>query len=285
RILQEAYGEHAPSQDTCERWFKLFKSDDFDVKNKECPSQPKKFEDQQLQALLDEDVCQTQNQLAERLNVAQQTISNCLQAMGKILKEGKWVPHQLNERQMENQKVISKMLLQQHERKSFLHQIVTGDENWIYFENPKCTKSWVDLGQPSTLTARPNRFGKKTMLCVSWDQEGAVYYELLKPGETVNTDYYQNNETTRMCQKTRKVILLHDNASSHISQPVKDTLKDLAWEVPPDLAPSNYHLFRRWHTHFLSSTSKQQEKFYWDSIHKLPERWGKCVASDGHYFE
>ncbi|XP_059544812.1 ecotropic viral integration site 5 protein homolog isoform X2 [Myotis daubentonii] len=63
RILQEAYGEHAPSQDTCERWFKCFKCDDFDVKDKEHPGQPKKFEDQQLQTLLDEDACQTQNNL------------------------------------------------------------------------------------------------------------------------------------------------------------------------------------------------------------------------------
>ena len=89
RILQEAYGEHAPSQDTCERWFKRFKSDDFDVKDKEHPGQPKKFENQQLQALLEEDACQTQKQLAERLNVTQPTISDRLQAMGKNLKEGK----------------------------------------------------------------------------------------------------------------------------------------------------------------------------------------------------
>ena len=32
RMLQEAYGEHAPSQDTCERWFKCFKNDYFNVK-------------------------------------------------------------------------------------------------------------------------------------------------------------------------------------------------------------------------------------------------------------
>nr|KAF6378977.1 hypothetical protein mMyoMyo1_009847 [Myotis myotis] len=190
RILWEAYGEHAPSQDTCERWSKCFKSDGFYVKDKE-PGQPKKFEDQKLQALLDEDACQTKKQLAERLNIVHQTISNCLQAMGKILKERKWVPHQLNERQMENRKVISKMLLQWHKRKSFLHGIVTGDEKWISFENPKYTKSWVDPGQPSASTARPNCFRKETMLCVWWDQEGVVYYEFLKAGETVNTDHYQ----------------------------------------------------------------------------------------------
>jgi len=63
-----------------------------------------------------------------------------------------------------------------------LHHIVTGDEKWIFFENPKRKKSWVDPGAPSTLTARPNRFGR-TMLCVWWDQKGVVYYELLKPGE------------------------------------------------------------------------------------------------------
>ena len=31
-------------------------------------------------------------------------------------------------------------------------------------------KSWVDPSAPSTSTARPNRFGRKTMLCVWWDQ-------------------------------------------------------------------------------------------------------------------
>ena len=35
-------------------------------------------------------------------------------------------------------------------KKSFLHRIVTGDEKWIYFDNPKCKKSWVNPGQPST---------------------------------------------------------------------------------------------------------------------------------------
>ena len=32
RLLLEAYGERAPSQDTCERWFRRFKSGDFDTR-------------------------------------------------------------------------------------------------------------------------------------------------------------------------------------------------------------------------------------------------------------
>ena len=51
-----------------------------------------------MQSLLDEDDAQSQEQLAEELNVDQATISRRLQALGKIRKEGKWVPHELKER-------------------------------------------------------------------------------------------------------------------------------------------------------------------------------------------
>ena len=39
-------------------------------------------------------------------------------------------------------------------------------------------------------TPRPNRFGRKIMLCVCWDQSGIVYYKLLEPGKTVNAQCY-----------------------------------------------------------------------------------------------
>jgi len=82
------------------------------------------------------------------------------------------------------------MLLQRHKRKLFLHQILTGDEKWIYSKNRKRTKSWIDRGKISKQTARPELFGKKTMLCVWWDQKGVEHYDLLKPGKTVNLDRY-----------------------------------------------------------------------------------------------
>ncbi|GFU04738.1 mariner Mos1 transposase [Trichonephila clavipes] len=87
-------------------------------------------------------------------------------------------------------KIVCKMLLARYKRKSYLHHIVIGDEKWICFENPKHNRSYVDPRQASKSTARPNRFSRKTMLCIFWDQEGPIYYELLKPGETVNTDRY-----------------------------------------------------------------------------------------------
>jgi len=44
-----------------------------------------------------------------------------------------------------------------------------------------------------------------------------------------------------------KVILQHDNARPHVAKVVKTYLETLKWEVlphPPDVAPSDYHLFR-----------------------------------------
>ena len=95
-------------------------------------------------------------------------ISMRLHAMEKIQKIGKWLPHELN-RQMERRQNTCWILLARQKRKSFLHRIVTGDEQWIYFQNSKRKKSWVDPAQPSTSSFQPNRFGRKTMLCVWWD--------------------------------------------------------------------------------------------------------------------
>lgn len=92
-MLEEAYGELAPSKTTCEDWFKRFKSGDFNVQDKERPGQPTKFEDAELQAILDENATLSENKMAEMLNVNQTTISRRLYALGKIRKEGKWVPH------------------------------------------------------------------------------------------------------------------------------------------------------------------------------------------------
>ncbi|GFW79486.1 mariner Mos1 transposase [Trichonephila clavipes] len=145
--------------------------------------------------------------------------------MGKIIKVGRWVPHELMDHQQESRKIVCEMLLAHYKRKSYLHRMVTGDENWIYFENLKRNRSYVDPGQPSKSTARPNRFGRETRLCIFWDQEGPIYYALLKHGETVNTDRYKQQllnlndailkKRDQYKKRQHKVIFLDDNAPSH----------------------------------------------------------------------
>ncbi|GFT88873.1 putative mariner mos1 transposase [Trichonephila clavipes] len=80
-----------------------FQNGDFNVRNEKRGRPAKKFEDAELQALLDEDDGQTQEHLAEQLNVDQSTVSRHLKAMGKIKKVRRWVPHELTNRQQENE--------------------------------------------------------------------------------------------------------------------------------------------------------------------------------------
>jgi len=118
--------------------------DNFDLSDKKRENRPRKVEDCQLQALLNEDDIQSQKMLAEQLGVSQAAISMRLHAMGKVQKIGKWVPHELNDRQMERRQNMPNSACQTKKKASFLHRIVTDDEKWIYFQNPKRKKSWID---------------------------------------------------------------------------------------------------------------------------------------------
>ena len=143
-----------------------------------------------------------------------------------------------------------------------------------------------------------------------------IYYELLKPGETVNTERYRQQmidlnqalreKPTEYQKRQHKVILLHDNAPSHTAKPVKETIEAFSWEIlshaaySPDLAPSDYYLFASMghalsdqHLTFYENVRKclddwfasKERQFFWRGIHQLPDRWEKCIASDGQYFE
>ncbi|UYV63088.1 SLC25A3 [Cordylochernes scorpioides] len=152
RMLEEVYGDPALSKSQCYRWFKKFQSGDFELDNEPRGKPPQKFEDAELQALLDED--STQMQRNSRNN----------SSLGMTQKLSKWVPHELSERQQERRLVTCEGLLARHEKKSFLHRIVTSDEKWIHFSNPTRQKSWGLPGQFPKQMPRPNRFGKKAML-------------------------------------------------------------------------------------------------------------------------
>jgi len=58
------------------------------LEDAERAGQPKKFESDELEALIDEDYWQTQEELAESLGVTQAAISKRLKAAGYIQKQG-----------------------------------------------------------------------------------------------------------------------------------------------------------------------------------------------------
>jgi hypothetical protein len=81
-----------------------------------------------------------------------------------------------------------------------------------------------------------------------------------------------------------------------------DTIQTLIWNVlphppySPDLAPSDYHLFGLLKEHLGGKRFRINEKviqvvqewlhmqpkdFFLSGIHKLPDRWRKCVTNRG----
>ena len=101
------------------------------------------------------------------------------------------MPYELKPRDFERRFVTCELLLQRQKRKAFLHRIVTGNEKWIHYDNPKRRKSWGKPGHALTSSAKPNIHCSKLLLCISWDRQGVIYYELLKTNDTITRDRYR----------------------------------------------------------------------------------------------
>ena len=140
---------------------------------------------------------------------------------------------------------------------------------------------------------KPNIHGKKLMLGIWWDQLGVVYYELLKPNETVTGALYRTQlmrlswalkeKRAHYYSRHDKIILLHDNAWSHVAAPIKTYMEILNWEIlphpySPDIAPSDYHLFRSM-AHGLS----EQHFTSYEDIKNWIDNW--IASKDEAFFQ
>lgn len=177
-------------------------------------------------------------------------------------------------------------------------------------------REWFQRFKNGDFDVEDKHGGGREKTCIWWDQLGVIYYELLKPGETITGDRYRTQlmRLSRALKEKRpqyqerhdKVILQHDNARPHVAKVVKKYLETLKWEVlphppySPDVAPSDFHLFRsmahgladqhfqsfeeleKWIASWIAS---KEDSFFRAGIRKLPERWEKVIASDGQYFE
>ena len=100
------------------------------------------------------------------------------------------------------------------------------------------------------------------------------------------------------------VIFYHNNSTPHTSLATRQKLLKLSWEVmlhlpySPDLAPSDYYLFRSLQnslngktfnddeavkSHLVQSFADKDQKFYERGIMKLTERWQKVIEQSRKY--
>jgi len=130
RMLSNTYGENTISKRMCREWFQRFKNGAFDTEDWH-GGRREVFKDAELEALLHENSCQTQEELAGSLGVTQQAISKRLKAMGMIQEQETWVAYDLKTRDVVRRLFACEQLLERQRRKGFLHRIVTEDEKWI----------------------------------------------------------------------------------------------------------------------------------------------------------
>jgi len=200
---------------------------------------------------------------------------------------------------------------------SFLGNVITGDETWVYGYDSKTRvqgSQWKLPSSPHAKKAHQSRSNIKVMMNVFFDLGGIVRAEFVPRNTTVNSEYYKGlleHLRNSVCRKQPEkwangFILHHDNAPCHTSFLVQQFLSNKNITVcplppySPDLAPCDFWLFPKVKMtmkgkHFesiqdIEATMTAQLKTlvkedFQNCFRKWQEHWNKCVWSKGEYFE
>ena len=260
--------------------------------------------------LLEADPRRTTREMADELTCSHTAVNSHLQALGKVKKQSVWVPHDLSEFNRQCRVEACTSLLSLHLTTSWLDSVVTGDEKWVLYDNVVRRHAWVSKGEPAPTQPKVGLHPRKVMLSVWWDVNGVILFELLPHNTTITASLYCDQlerlkaELYRKRQRRRTIRFLHDNARPHTAKMTREKLLELGWEIlphppySPDLAPSDYHLFRSLQNHLRGKTfandeeiaadlsaffDGQPQSFYARGVRQLPQRWRQVIDNDGDY--
>jgi len=309
-------GEDYVSKSAAGRWFKRFQDGDIDLEDKPRSGRPPEIDDDVLLATLQEDTHASSRDMSVTLDCHHSTVCEHLRKLGFSKRKFRQVPHELTAEQAKRRIEVCKQLLENPLDERFFKRIVTCDEKWIYFRNHDTRRQWALSGQAVEPVAKRGRFEPKVMMCVWWNYHGVIHYELVPNGRAVNADLY-SEQLERVHQAIRqlypalvnrgRVLLQHDNARPHVSRRVREKIEELGGiEVlphpaySPDLAPSDYYLFRSM-AHFLRGRTfetpedvengcreffdSKPREWYKRGIEELAQRWMSVIEHNGLYFK
>lgn len=230
------YGQNALSNATACRWFARFRSGNFDVKDAPRSGRPHVENVDEIFQKIHEDRHISTRDIAKELNIDHKTVLSHLHKVGYTKKLDVWVPHELSLKNLMDRVSVCETLKKRNEIEPFLKRLITGDEKWVRYENVVRKRSWKKRGEPLQTTSKPGLTENKVMLCVWWDWKGIVYYQLLPPGLTLNSELYcrQLMQLEQAIKKKRPelinrkgVVFHHDNARPHTSLMTRQKLTEL----------------------------------------------------------
>ncbi len=234
-------------------------------------------------------------------------------------KAPKFIPRILTADQTALWVSVAKQNIKECQDPLFLWTLITGDESWFSILEPEQKQQsclWMGPGERRPRKALRSRQAKKTMMEVFFDDQGVVHLEFLPPKMSVTSKVY-----TGILSRLREAIrrkqpaiwndnsyrLLHDNAPAHTAVPTFAAMVETSMKVvqhppySPDLAPADFWFFpylkgqirgrafanvAQLQDALMEEISKIPRRMFHECIHqRLPERWRKCVAAGGDYFE
>ena len=129
-------------------------------------------------------------------------------------------------------------------------RIVAIDETWIRSFEPELRRQsseWHTKNSPRPLKCRLSQNCPKMLMIFAYHFRGVLTAHRVPTARTVNEEYYKKYLRTVLRPALRRKrselinctpLILHDNASPHKSNVVKELLKGYGWEVldhPPPL--------------------------------------------------
>ncbi|CAF4758556.1 unnamed protein product, partial [Rotaria sp. Silwood2] len=110
--------------------------------------------------------------------------------MDVVHKKPRQDPHELTEAKAKRRVEVCRQLLENPLDDRFWERIVTSDEKWVYLVNHNLQKRWVPRGQDPPSVPHQDSIAKKVMICVWWNFEGVLHFELVPNGRAVNAELY-----------------------------------------------------------------------------------------------
>ena len=173
---------------------------------------------------------------------------------------------------------------------------------------------WKQKTSPTPKTFRVEKSSGKVMATVFWDEKGLLLLEFMPQKTTITGQTYANTITAlrgtikekRRGKHSAGVLLLHENAPLHMSAKSQAAIWQCGFQQlnhpphSPDLAPSDYFLFRVVKKFLrgkqfsseeevkeaVKTWFEEQSKYYFSRrIKLLQQKWAKCIELLRDYIE
>jgi histone-lysine N-methyltransferase SETMAR len=294
--LNNVYGEGTISLKTVQKWTKRFNDGHEGFDDYARSGRPKSDELIPIVAhMLEKEPFLSQKKIAKALGVHPTTVHRILTEELELTRVNfRWIPHTLNDAQKAKRVEVAKILLKMLANATLaqLRLIITGDETWVYFSNPR-SSMWVGSDIPRPEKPKLTIGSKKVMITVFWSPVGMYLIEMLSPGERFTKQYfideilaklYNRICNTRPKKKTEDVFLHFDNARPHLVDDILDQMEFTRLPHPPfspDLAPTDFFLFG-YMKHLLEGKEFESPEHLYSEVTKILQSIQKAMLQDAY---